>query len=91
MKDRMFAVLKFVNNLGEIMKRFFGMVNIYDNSVKSLKNVIYNFLGMNRLLLLKVRNQYYDDVSNISCEFNVVNAITLIEKENSSDLPCFAY
>ena len=55
MKEQMAVVLRYVNQLGEVVERFLGVVHVSDTSAQSLKSAIDEFFAKNGLSLLRLR------------------------------------
>ena len=59
-KEQIAFVLRYVNNFGEVVKLFIGVVHISNTSAHSLKNAVDKFLIKHGLSISKVRGQGYD-------------------------------
>lgn len=79
-KEQMRVVLRYVNNHGDVIERFFGVVHVPDTSSISLKNAIDELFAKHKLSLSRLRGQGYDGASNMRGEFNGLKALIL--KEN---------
>ena len=64
-KEQMVAVLRYVNNNGQVTKSFIGLVHITDTFAKSLKDRIDSLFAKYNLSLLRLRIQGYDGASNM--------------------------
>lgn len=76
----MTVVIRYVNNLGDVLERIFGVVHVKYTIALSLKSVIENFLFKHGLSMLKIRGQGYDGASNMRGQLNGLK--TLILKKN---------
>ncbi|KAL6526048.1 hypothetical protein OROHE_015572 [Orobanche hederae] len=81
-KEQMAVILRYVNNKGEVLERFLGVVHVKDTTSLSLKRAIDNFFGDQKLSMSQIRGQGYDGASNMRGELNGLKALIL--KENSS-------
>ncbi|XP_052627197.1 uncharacterized protein LOC111896344 [Lactuca sativa] len=70
-KEQMAIVLRYVDTLGFVKERFIGLVHVKDTSSLTLKNAINEVLTSNKLSFSQIREQGYDEASNMRWEFNV--------------------
>ncbi|KAI5677467.1 hypothetical protein M9H77_08417 [Catharanthus roseus] len=56
-KEQLSIVLRFVNDNGEVVERFLGVVHVSDTSARTLKNSIDDFFAINGLSISKLRGQ----------------------------------
>ncbi|XP_051140699.1 uncharacterized protein LOC127258093 [Andrographis paniculata] len=87
----MSIVLRFVNNKGEVIERFLGVVHVRDTSSKSLKESIDDFFAKHGLSFSKIRGQGYDGASNMRGEFNGLKALILNENFQAHYVHFFAH
>ncbi|KAL1815817.1 hypothetical protein ACET3Z_018391 [Daucus carota] len=78
-KEQMAVVIRYVNNLGEVLERFVGVVHVKDTTALSLKSAIENFLLKHGLSMLKIRGQGYDGASNMRGQLNGLKSLILNE------------
>lgn len=90
-KEQMSIVLRFVNDQGEVIERFLGVVHVHDTSAQSLKKSIDSFFAKSDLSLSRLRGQGYDGASNMRGEFNGLKALVLKENEQAHYIHCFAH
>ncbi|XP_070017137.1 uncharacterized protein LOC107779850 [Nicotiana tabacum] len=81
-KEQMALVLRYVNNKGEVIETFVGIVHVSNTSAMSLKKEICSFLSDHSLSPTQIRGQGYDGASNMQGELNGVK--TLIFNESPS-------
>ncbi|XP_039138735.1 uncharacterized protein LOC120276060 [Dioscorea cayenensis subsp. rotundata] len=91
MKEQMVVVLRFVNDVGEIVERFVGVVHVIETSTQCLKNVVDEFFAMNGLPLSRLRGQGFDGASNMRGELNGSKALILNENKHAHYIHCFAH
>ncbi|KAI5648574.1 hypothetical protein M9H77_34579 [Catharanthus roseus] len=61
----MSIVFIFVNDNGEVIEHFLGVVHVNDTSTQTLKNSIDDFFAINGLSISQLRGQGYDGASNM--------------------------
>ncbi|XP_039120394.1 zinc finger MYM-type protein 1-like, partial [Dioscorea cayenensis subsp. rotundata] len=91
MKEQMAVVLRFVNDVGEIVESFVGVVHVIETSTQCLKNVVDEFFAINGLSLSRLRGQGYDGASNMRGELNGLKALILNENKHAHYIHCFAH
>ncbi|XP_076912634.1 uncharacterized protein LOC143571004 [Bidens hawaiensis] len=87
----MAVVLRYVDDVGEVIERFVGVVHVTDTCASSLKSAIDNFFAKNNLTMSKVRGQGYDGASNMRGELNGLKQKILAEKKCAFYIHCFAH
>lgn len=90
-KEQMAVVLRYVNNKGEILERFVGVVHVKDTTALSLKNAIHNFFAKYGLSISQIRGQGYDGASNMRGELNGLKTLILNENPCARYVHCFAH
>ena len=90
-KEQMAVVLRYVNNNGQVMERFLGLVHVTDTSAKSLKEGIDSLFARHNLSLSRLRGQGYDGASNMRGEFNGLKTLILKENPSAKYIHCFAH
>ncbi|WCJ21438.1 General transcription factor 2-related zinc finger protein [Euphorbia peplus] len=90
-KEQMAIVLRFVNDRGEVIDRFIGLVHISDTSAPCLKKAIDHFFAQNRLSFSRLRGQGYDGASNMRGKFHGLKALILNENKLAHYVHCFAH
>lgn len=64
-KEKKDVVIRYVNNHGEVLERFIGVVHVKDTNALSLKSAIDNLFSKHGLSISKVRGQRYDGALNM--------------------------
>ncbi|CAH9089888.1 unnamed protein product [Cuscuta epithymum] len=90
-KEQMSVVIRFVNNCGEVIERFLGVVHVSNTCAQTLKNAIDDFFAKYGLSLSKVRGQGYDGASNMSGAINGLKQKILEENKQAHYVHCFAH
>ncbi|XP_076959366.1 uncharacterized protein LOC143635398 [Bidens hawaiensis] len=90
-KEQMAVVLRYVDDGGEVIERFVGVVHVTDTCASSLKGTIDNFFAKNNLTMSKVRGQGYDGASNMRGELNGLKQKFLAENKFAFYIHCFAH
>lgn len=76
---------------GQVHERFLGFVPIFSHTGKSLSEVVINFLTKNTLELKFCRGQSYDNASNMSGQYNGLQAHIQENAKVAFYVPCFAH
>ncbi|XP_065618794.1 uncharacterized protein LOC136062960 [Quercus suber] len=76
-KEQMALVLRYVNQKRIIIERFLGIVHLASTTVLSLKYVIECLLCEHNLSLSKLREQGYDEASNMKGDINGFKTLIL--------------
>ncbi|VAI26333.1 unnamed protein product [Triticum turgidum subsp. durum] len=90
-KEQMAVVLRYLDKCGLVQEKFVGVVHVEETTASYLKSCIdllFSQLGMN---LEQVRGQGYDGASNMSGEFNGLQAKILNENKSAYYVHCFAH
>ena len=87
----MTIILRFVDEDGFIMERFFHIVHVKDTIALILKNKICNVLSRYDLPIGNTRGQGYDGTSNMCGEWNGLQALFLRECPYAYYVHCFAH
>ena len=90
-KEQMSVVLRFVNKKGQVIERFLGILHVNDTCVITLKEKIDKLFSRHGLSTCRLRGQGYDGASNMSSEFNGLQALILKENESAHYIHCFAH
>ncbi|XP_076907547.1 uncharacterized protein LOC143564038 [Bidens hawaiensis] len=90
-KEQMAVVLRYVDDGGEVIEWFVGVIHVTDTCASSLKCVIDNFFSKNNLTMSKVRGQGYDGASNMCGELNGLKQKILAENKFAFYIHCFAH
>ncbi|XP_022872201.1 zinc finger MYM-type protein 1-like [Olea europaea var. sylvestris] len=87
----MAIILRFVNNDGVIIERFFAIKSVSDTTSSNLKNEICDVLVRHDLQVKKIRGQEYDGASNMRGTWNGLQALFLKECPYAYYIHCFAH
>ncbi|KAL6553068.1 hypothetical protein OROGR_006910 [Orobanche gracilis] len=90
-KEQMAVVLRYVNNKGEVLERFIGVVHVRETTALSLKRAINNFFLLHKLSMSQIRGQGYDGASNMRGELNGLKTLILNENSCARYVHCFAH
>lgn len=90
-REQMSIVLRFVNNEGFVIERFFGLVHVSDTTALTLKQEICNVLSNHNLLIQNIRGQGYDGASNMRGEWKGLKALILRECPYAYYVHCVAH
>ncbi|KAL6547893.1 hypothetical protein OROHE_009598 [Orobanche hederae] len=90
-KEQMAVILRYVNNKGDVLERFLGVVHVKDTTSLSLKRAIDNFFCDQKLSMSQIRGQGYDGASNMRGELNGLKALILKENSSARYVHCFAH
>ncbi|KAI5649156.1 hypothetical protein M9H77_35161 [Catharanthus roseus] len=90
-KEQLSIVLRFVNDNGEVVERFLGVVHVSETSARTLKNSIDDFFAINGLSISQLRGQGYDGASNMRGELNGLKQKILDENKYAYYIHCFAH
>ncbi|KAK4286432.1 hypothetical protein QN277_002989 [Acacia crassicarpa] len=90
-KEQMAIVLRYVNDNGEIIERFLGLVHVSDTTASLLKESIELIFAKNGLSLTKIHGQGYDGASNMSGQFSGLKSLILAENNSAYYVHCFAH
>ncbi|XP_076950753.1 uncharacterized protein LOC143623810 [Bidens hawaiensis] len=89
-KEKMAVVLRYIDDGGEVIERFIGVVHVTDTCASSLKAAIDNFFAKYGLTMSRVRGQRYDGASNMRGELNGLKEKILAENKYAFYIHCFA-
>ncbi|XP_076955846.1 uncharacterized protein LOC143630822 [Bidens hawaiensis] len=87
----MAVVLRYVDDGGEVIERFVGVIHVTDTCASSLKSAIDNFFAKNNLTMSKVRGQGYDGASNMRGELNGLKQKIFTENKCAFYIHCFEH
>ncbi|KAI5672422.1 hypothetical protein M9H77_12786 [Catharanthus roseus] len=90
-EEQLSIVLRFVNDNGEVVKRFLGVLHVSDTSAQTLKNSIDDFFAINGLSISQLRGQGYDGASNMCGELNGLKQKVLDENKHAYYVHYFAH
>ncbi|XP_044355557.1 52 kDa repressor of the inhibitor of the protein kinase isoform X3 [Triticum aestivum] len=90
-KEQMAVVLRYLDKCGLVQEKFVGVVHVEETTssyLKSCIDLLFSQLGLN---LEQVRGQGYDGASNMSGEFNGLQAKIMNENKSAYYVHCFAH
>ncbi|XP_076916978.1 uncharacterized protein LOC143576860 [Bidens hawaiensis] len=90
-KEQMAVVLRYIDDGGEVIEQFIGVVHVTDTCASSLKGAIDNFFAKHGLTMSRVRDQGYDGASNMLGELNGLKQKILDENKHAYYIHCFAH
>lgn len=90
-KEQMAIVLRFVDNHGFLLERYFEIVHVSDTTASTLKKEISNVLARANLHILNMRGQGYDGASNMRGAWNELQALFLKDCPYAYYVHCFAH
>ncbi|KAI5649523.1 hypothetical protein M9H77_35528 [Catharanthus roseus] len=90
-KEQLSIVLRFVNDNGEVVESFLGVVHVSDTSARTLKNSIDDFFAIHGLSISQLRGQGYDGASNMRGKLNGLKQKILDENKYAYYIHCFAH
>ncbi|XP_042401301.1 uncharacterized protein LOC121991358 [Zingiber officinale] len=90
-KEHMGVVLRYVNKKGCVIERFLAVVHVPDTSSHSSKMAIDALFVQHGLSLSRLRDQGYDEASNMRGEFNGLKSLILQENLFSMYVHCFSH
>ncbi|XP_042467416.1 zinc finger MYM-type protein 1-like [Zingiber officinale] len=90
-KEQMAVALRFVDERGNIVERFLGLVHVSDTTALSLKTAIDSLLCQHGLSISNLRGQGYDGASNMRGEFNGLKSLIMMENPSAYYVHCFAH
>ena len=90
-KEQMAIVLRFVDAKGVIRERFLDLVHVEDTVAATLKASLWNRLLNHKFDTGKIRGQGYDGASNMSGEWNGLQALVRQYSPYAYYVHCFAH
>ena len=90
-KEQMAIVLRFVDAKGVIRERFLDLVHVTDTVAATLKASLWNKLLNHKFDTGKIRGQGYDGASNMSGEWNGLQALVRQYSPYAYYVHCFAH
>ena len=87
----MVVVIRFVNNKGNVIERFLGVVHVSNTSALTLKSGLESLFAKYGLSLSRIRGQGYDGASNMQGEYNGLKSLILKENCSAFFIHCFAH
>ncbi|KAG9446816.1 hypothetical protein H6P81_012944 [Aristolochia fimbriata] len=90
-REQMAIVLRFVDKKGFVQEHFFDLVHVRDTSALTLKTDISKVLSNHNLNVKDIRGQGYDGASNMSGEWNGLQALFLQECPYAYYVHCLAH
>ncbi|KAL9681227.1 hypothetical protein QQ045_013008 [Rhodiola kirilowii] len=90
-KEKMAIILRFVDCKGLVKERFFKLVSVVDTRSQTLKDEISRILAQYDLNEENMRGQGYDGASNMSGQFNGLQALFLKDCPYAYYVHCFAH
>ncbi|KAL9673012.1 hypothetical protein QQ045_029265 [Rhodiola kirilowii] len=89
--EKMAIILRFVDCKGFVRERFFKLVSVVDTRSQTLKDEISRILAQYDLNEENMRGQGYDGASNMSGQFNGLQALFLKDCPYAYYVHCFAH
>ena len=90
-KEQMAVVLRYVDTCGLSNERFVGVLHVEETTFAYLKSKIDFIITKLGLSLQQVRGQGYDGASNMTGEFNGLQAKIMRENSSAYFVHCFAH
>ncbi|XP_042413662.1 uncharacterized protein LOC122002524 [Zingiber officinale] len=90
-KEQMAVALRFVDERGNIVERFLGIVHVSDTTALSLKTAIDSLLCQHGLSISNLRGQGYNRASNMRGEFNGLKSLIMMENPSAYYVHYFAH
>ncbi|RHN66617.1 putative transcription factor and/or regulators TTF-type(Zn) family [Medicago truncatula] len=90
-KEQMAVMLRFLNDKGEVVERYFALYHVKDTTSEALKNALYDILDRYTLSISRIRGQGYDGASNMRGEFNGLQRKILDENPYAFYVHCYAH
>ncbi|XP_070012323.1 uncharacterized protein [Nicotiana sylvestris] len=90
-KEQMALVLRYVNEKGELIERFLGLVHVKDTTAHALQKEIYSLLLQYSLSSSLIRGQGYDGASDMQGNINGLKTLILKDNPSAHCIHCFAY
>ncbi|XP_074315003.1 uncharacterized protein LOC141651180 [Silene latifolia] len=87
----MALILRFVDNLGLVQERFFGIIHVPNTSAMTLKKEIFEVLSHYSFDMENLRGQGYDGASNMRGKWNGLQAVVIRECPYAYYVHCFAH
>ncbi|GAV67673.1 LOW QUALITY PROTEIN: DUF4371 domain-containing protein, partial [Cephalotus follicularis] len=88
-REQMSLILRFVNKEGFVLERFFDLVHVKDTFASTIKRYLLLFLIT--ILAFKIFGQRYDGASNMSGEWNGLQALILKDCPYAYYVYCLAH
>ncbi|XP_042449158.1 zinc finger MYM-type protein 1-like [Zingiber officinale] len=90
-KGQMALILRFVNNSGFLVERFFEILSVDDTTSVNLKKSISDIFVQHNIQIHNMRGQGYDGASNMRGESNELQALFLRDCPYAYYVHCFAH
>ncbi|XP_074557570.1 uncharacterized protein LOC141813501 [Curcuma longa] len=90
-KEQMTLILRFVNNSGFLVERFFEILSVEDTTSANLKKSISDIFVQHNIQIHNMRGQGYDGASNMRGEWNGLQALFLRDCPYAYYVHCFAH
>jgi hypothetical protein len=90
-KEQMATVLRYVDKCGLVKEKFVGVVHVDETTATYLKSCVDALLAELGLSIKQIRGQGYDGASNMSGEFNGLQAKIMRENSLAYYVHCFAH
>ena len=91
LQEKMIIILRFVNNHGILIERFFTIKNVSDTTSSNLENKISNVLVHHDLQVKKLRGQGYNGASKMCGAWNGLQALFFRDCLYAYYVHCFAH
>jgi aspartate-semialdehyde dehydrogenase len=90
-KEQMMVVIQYVNKRACIVKRFLGIVHVFETTTITLMMALEDLFEKHGLALSRLCGQCYDGASNMSGEFNGHKTLIMNENNSAHCVHCFAH
>ncbi|XP_042423505.1 uncharacterized protein LOC122011146 [Zingiber officinale] len=88
-KEQMTVALRFVDERGNIVERFLGIIHVSNTTALSLKTAIDSLLCQYGLSISNLRGQGYNGASNMRGEPNGLKSLIMMENKFAYYVHCF--
>ncbi|PIA40218.1 hypothetical protein AQUCO_02500131v1 [Aquilegia coerulea] len=90
-KEQMDVVIRFVDDKGCVIERFWGFVHVRETTALSLKATLEELFSKHGLSIGRLCGQGYDGASNMRGQFGGLKTLIMNENESAYYVHCFAH